>query len=134
MRRLTRLARRRTKPEREPEDASREQVVTEPNETAPGHAPDPADDAPAEVNEAHTLDLDNNLDAPLPLDRYRGAGGRGRIPQCPNCGRFDVDARQDDSAYEFKCQRCNHDWAWSVGQPWPTTRPRADLGEPSTKE
>lgn len=69
-----------------------------------------------------------------PLDSYRGVGSRGRLPQCPTCGRFRVHIERDRTTYSFVCLECEAVWAWSVGEHWPRTTPRADLHESTTRE
>ena len=65
-----------------------------------------------------------------PLSEYRGDGRTGRIPQCPDCGRFDVRFDRDENDYTFTCRACSHTWTWVAGRPWPRTTPRADLRTP----
>lgn len=72
-----------------------------------------------------------------PLESYRGAGTRGRVPQCPNCGRFRMHIEPDGTTYSFVCLECDAAWTWSIGEHWPRTTPRADLHvftNSSTKE
>lgn len=62
-----------------------------------------------------------------PLDQYRGKGGLGRLPQCPECGRFRLQMERNESAFTFDCVDCRAHWSWSIHEPWPRTTARPDL-------
>jgi len=68
------------------------------------------------------------------LSDYRGEGNRRRQPQCPTCGRFQVENSRRSQTYLFTCRSCGASWSWSVGQPWPRVLPIASIPNPSNKE
>jgi hypothetical protein len=51
-----------------------------------------------------------------------------RIVQCPRCGDFAVDLRHQAPGFAFGCRRCEHEWRWAPGTPWPVTVVRPRLG------
>ena len=44
------------------------------------------------------------------------------IAQCPRCGAFRLDIRRARSAWDFRCEVCEHTWSWRPGTPWPPVR------------
>ncbi len=70
-------------------------------------------------------------DTTVDLSTYAGVT---RIVQCPRCGDFRVDVRQQDSGFAFTCRRCAHPWQWRPGAAWPPTvvRPRTGEGPSDT--
>ncbi len=44
------------------------------------------------------------------------------IAQCPRCGAFRLDIRRARSAWDFRCEACEHTWTWQPGTPWPPVR------------
>jgi hypothetical protein len=44
------------------------------------------------------------------------------IAQCPRCGAFRLDIRRGRSAWDFRCDVCEHTWSWQPGTPWPPVR------------
>jgi hypothetical protein len=44
------------------------------------------------------------------------------IAQCPRCGAFRLDIRQAGDAWDFRCEDCEHAWAWRPGTAWPPVR------------
>ena len=44
------------------------------------------------------------------------------IAQCPRCGAFRLDIRRARSAWDFRCEVCEHTWSWQPGTPWPPVR------------
>ncbi|MGM1058689.1 hypothetical protein [Saccharothrix sp. Mg75] len=54
---------------------------------------------------------------------------RAVVAQCPHCGGFQLDVRQDGDTYEFDCRdpRCRYRWSWRAGDAWPTTVVRRNL-------
>jgi len=53
--------------------------------------------------------------------------GQALIAQCPNCGSFHVDFRNQAEPWAFWCADCRQQWTWQPGDPWPAiaVRPRA---------
>jgi hypothetical protein len=41
-----------------------------------------------------------------------------RLPQCPHCGSFAVDAKSG-RVLAFSCGACAYSWRWAPGEPWP---------------
>ena len=56
--------------------------------------------------------------SPWPPD---DAAGLKRIVQCPECGGFRIDVRQQPPDFAFSCARCGHRWSWRPGTGWPRT-------------
>jgi hypothetical protein len=58
-----------------------------------------------------------------------------QIVQCPRCGDFAVEVRNQKPGFALSCKVCGNDWRWKPGSAWPTTvvRPRLkrrqDLGD-----
>lgn len=54
---------------------------------------------------------------------------RAVVAQCPRCGDFRLDLKQDGDACAFHCRNpnCGHRWEWRAGTPWPTTVVRRNL-------
>lgn len=54
---------------------------------------------------------------------------RAVVAQCPRCGDFRLDLKQDGDSCAFHCRnpRCGHRWEWRAGAPWPTTVVRRNL-------
>ena len=44
------------------------------------------------------------------------------IAQCPRCGAFRLDIKRASSAWDFRCEVCQHTWIWQPGTPWPPVR------------
>jgi hypothetical protein len=44
------------------------------------------------------------------------------IAQCPRCGAFGLDYRQERDGLGFRCQSCEYTWTWRPGTPWPPVR------------
>jgi hypothetical protein len=61
-----------------------------------------------------------------PLADVSDEAGATQLVQCPRCGDFRVDVRQQAPGFAFTCKRCDHHWRWEPGSAWPTTvvRPR----------
>jgi hypothetical protein len=53
--------------------------------------------------------------------------GQAVIAQCPNCGSFHVDFRNEAEPWVFWCGECRQQWPWQPGTPWPAiaVRPNA---------
>jgi hypothetical protein len=54
---------------------------------------------------------------------------RAVVAQCPRCGDFRLDLKQDGDSCAFHCRNpnCGHRWKWRAGTPWPTTVVRRNL-------
>lgn len=54
---------------------------------------------------------------------------RAVVAQCPRCGDFRLDLKQDGESCAFHCRNpnCGHRWEWRAGTPWPTTVVRRNL-------
>lgn len=54
---------------------------------------------------------------------------RAVVAQCPRCGDFRLDLKQDGDSCAFHCRNpnCGHRWEWRAGAPWPTTVIRRNL-------
>ncbi|MEJ2853114.1 MULTISPECIES: hypothetical protein [unclassified Saccharothrix] len=54
---------------------------------------------------------------------------RAQIAQCPRCGGFELDVRQDGHACAFTCRNpdCRTTWEWLPGTAWPATVVRRNL-------
>jgi hypothetical protein len=78
---------------------------------------------PSRTQAAGERALPGQPDVPVDLSTYSGVA---RVVQCPACGDFRVDVRQQDDCFAFTCRHCSHSWQWSTGSPWPPTvvRPR----------
>ena len=88
--------------------------LTPPGTAGPADAPwwDSAQGAPAPSAGAKR--------APAPdLSTYLGSTF---IAQCPRCGAFRLDIRRARSAWDFRCEVCEHTWSWQPGTPWPPVR------------
>jgi hypothetical protein len=44
------------------------------------------------------------------------------IAQCPRCGAFGLDYRQQKDGLGFRCKSCEYAWTWQPGTPWPPVR------------
>jgi hypothetical protein len=44
------------------------------------------------------------------------------IAQCPRCGAFGLDYRQQKDSLGFRCKSCEYTWTWQPGTPWPPVR------------
>jgi hypothetical protein len=53
--------------------------------------------------------------------------GQAVIAQCPNCGSFHVDFKNQAEPWVFWCGECRQQWPWQPGTPWPAiaVRPNA---------
>jgi hypothetical protein len=60
---------------------------------------------------------------PVELSEYAAVT---RVVQCPHCGDFGVDVRQQEPGFAFTCNRCDRHWQWEPGAAWPVAvvRPR----------
>jgi hypothetical protein len=45
-----------------------------------------------------------------------------QIAQCPNCGAFGLEMGEVRGGWGFRCESCEHTWAWRPGMPWPPIR------------
>ena len=61
---------------------------------------------------------------PHELDRYQDAAF---IAQCPNCGAFELDAKQGPDQWKFGCYACGCSWTWRPGTAWPPVQVRPKL-------
>jgi hypothetical protein len=55
-------------------------------------------------------------EAIVDLSTYAGST---RVVQCPRCGGFRLDVRQQEPGFAFTCRTCGHPWQWSPGSAWP---------------
>lgn len=44
------------------------------------------------------------------------------IAQCPRCGAFRLDYRNERNGLGFRCKSCEYTWTWRPGTPWPPVR------------
>ena len=60
---------------------------------------------------------------PAPLSSYLDSAV---VAQCPRCGSFGLEVRQGKAEWVFRCDACQHVWAWHPGVAWPAVevRPR----------
>jgi hypothetical protein len=84
--------------------------------SGPAHS-GPAHSGPAHSGPPHGAPAHGGPDAPAvePAD-YAAAT---RVVQCPGCGDFRVDVRQQDAGFAFTCNRCDRHWRWEPGSAWP---------------
>jgi hypothetical protein len=64
--------------------------------------------------------------APRQVDLSRFLG-QALIAQCPNCGSFHVEVKNQTEPWSFWCTECRQQWTWQPGTPWPAiaVRPNA---------
>jgi hypothetical protein len=63
---------------------------------------------------------------PRPVDLSQFLG-QALIAQCPHCGSFHVDFKDQTEPWAFWCADCRRQWTWQPGTPWPAiaVRPNA---------
>ncbi len=57
-----------------------------------------------------------SADTTVDLSTYAGPT---HVVQCPRCGGFRLDVRQQEPGFAFTCRTCGHPWQWSPGSAWP---------------
>lgn len=69
--------------------------------------------------------------SPLDLSRYQRHDRRRADPQCPHCGRFEIDVGAGDASLRLVCAACRWTGEWTPGEPWPDVVVRADMRDAS---